>query len=608
MALDVSAGGLMREVNAWRTKTAGWRAQVQKTLDEYESPAASGEADVTQPENFKYRYTLHTTARNMAGRPWVRLETRNPIGEQRVEDLTASGNAWINSTHYDEVRQHMVADQCLADQSIAMVTQRARVGFEENDDPPKTPAVSLLSLEMYMCDVYATNKRTARIEGHAVIVDRDELMQNDPKEGWILENIAKLVTDGIAKTYRPQSNTDVARTDVVYWELWVPGHTLPEIDPNDKHYHGTVFCVAVDQEPMMIRKPRPYFGPREGPYAIGGTMVVPRKARYISNLTAAEGLIQKYNAQSRANDIAARNRKCIAAIDSLVEGLNPAIVGAVDGDLVPVPGLAANAAAVQKIETGGITAEARQRELELKLSVERELALSDALQGSVNGAGTATENLIAAKAGANVASLIDGGVENADIEVIRRVLWFLDNDYRSMVTKDGEVYLGGNTYEDKKKAIEHAVANKAIDPEQAEQALAQLNQIEGPMGTLDDLEVYVECVRADAAEEARLTVANNMLLQWAGPLSMGVGAFMPGLPKFFERAGRSLRVQELAKAMDVPASAQFFQDQQEAANAPEARSAPAPEAAPPREVKPAQAQKPKPNTSPIKMAAKAGAA
>lgn len=611
MGIDVTPGGLMREVNAYRSATQSWRTKMQNTVAEYETPAASGDVDTTAPENFKFRFTLHTTARNMSGRPYVRLETRNPIGEQRIADLSDSANAWIQSTHYDEVRQRVVADQCLLDQSIVMVAQRPRPGFEQNDDPPKTPSVSRVPPEMYMIDVYAQDKRGARIEGHAVIVDRDDLLrekQSDKEGGWKLDVIARLAPDGPVKDYRPGIIGDIQRKEIVYWELWVPGHTLNDVDPEDKHYHGTVFCVAIDQEPVFIREPRPYFGPREGPYAIGGTMVVPGKARYISILTAAESRIQQYNAQSRANDTAARNRKSLAIIDSMVEGLNPAIASAYDGQLVPVPGIAERPNSVQKVEVGGVTVEARTREMELRSSVERDLALSDALQGSTTGNATATENLIAARAGANVASLIDGGVENSDVETLRRVLWYLDNDYRSMVTKDGEVLLGGNTYADKKKALEHAVANGAIDPEQAEQGLAMLDKQEGPMGTLDDLEVYVDCVRADAAEEARLTVGNNMLLQWAPLLLEGVGQFMPGLQDFFDRAGRSLRVPEIGKALDVAGSAQVFQEMQEAeaAAAQEPRSAPA--AAPPRQVQSQSNTKPKSNTSPIKMAAKAGTA
>lgn len=614
MGLDVTPAGLMREVDAWRSQTEGLRRRWERTVREYETRAASGDADPMQPENFKFRFTMHTTARNMSGKPYVRLESKNPIGEQRIADLTESGNAWICGTHYDEVRQRAIADQCLLDQSVIMVTQRPRPGFEQNDDPPRTPSASRIPPEMYMCDVYAQDKRSARIEGHAVIVDKDDLLrdaESDAEGGWDLDAIKRLTTDGPVSKYRPGQDQNIKRNEVVYWELIVYGHRLPDVDPDDKRYNGTVFCVAVDQEPVFIRAPRPHFGPRMGPYAITGMMVVPGKARYLSVLTAAEGRIQQYNAQSRANDIAAKNRKCMAAIDAMLavapegqETPTHAILNGQDGDVLIIPGISQNPNAVQKIEVGGVTVEARTREMELKASIELELALSTAQQGQATGDATATENIIAARAGANAASLIDGAVENGDVEVVWRALWFLDNDYRSMVVRDGNVYLGGNTYEDKKKAIEHALMNAAIEPEQAKEALDSLEKAEGPMGTLEDLEVYVETVRADAAEEARITAANNFMLQWVPLLAQGAGQFSPGLQDFFNRVGRSLRVAEVGKVLDVPASVEAFQAAQEAANQPEARTASAPE--PPRMVQ-AQ-QKPKPQPSPVKQAAKVGAA
>lgn len=614
MGVDVTGPGLLREVNAWKAKNQPVHTRWERIVREYHTPAfRSDSVGTSSPENYRFTFTLHTTARFASGRSVVKLSSRNKATDSRVEELELAGDAWLQDSHFDETLQRAIADQCLQDMAVLMVTQRTRRGFEQHDDPPKTPGATIIPPDLFIYDVYAPDMRSCEIQGHVVIVSKDKLVreaQENPEEKWDLAAIAKLVVDSTTKDYRKDADVAVPRGEIVYYELWVSGYELPEIAALDederKKYHGTIFTISAP-DGAELKPPRGWFGPPDGPYCVRGVMVVPREARYLSMLTACEGQIEQCNAQARANDTAATNRKAFAVIDASTPEAKAAVLNVIDGQVLTIPGLSQSPNAIQVVEVGGITAQAHQREIDLRGRVERNLAMGDALNGQASGIATATENVIAAQASAGVATLVDAAVYNLAADVVRRALWFFDQDYRSGMVVDGAVHTGGSTYEEKKAGIEHALLNKMIEPEEAKQAIEALGDLEGPQGTIDDLDITVESVRADAKEEARLTAANNILLQWA-PLAPAVAQYAPGADAFFKRVAQGIQVPEAGEFFDFAQAAQVMAEQQAAMQQQDTppRTAPGPQSgAPPRALQ--SQQQAKPAESPVKIAAKVGA-
>jgi hypothetical protein len=573
--LKVTAQNLYDEVQAAQRYCEKHREWFGRQVQRYASPfygRFSGKEEYF-PENYYYSYVAHTVARLTAIEPKIRLSTARD--QARVQALEDAGNRWILDTNYQREREKLGTDFCFA-WSVAIVTQGARTGFEQAEDPVMTPKAVRLSPRRFGWDPLSLSIEEARYMYHVMIRDKDDILEDakDEKSGWIKENIESVPTDIDAKGLRNkyEYGETPSRNEVIYYEIWVPEYTLPEDDDfwsgmskeEKTRYHGTIFTVAWASEDgkgqaAYLRDPRPYFGPRWGPYIVGGQYTVPDESAPLSALTANEGQIQELNNQARANNNAAQRRKTLALVDGLKPAMINKLAAAPDGDIVAVSGIEKNK--VIEIEVGGASQDAQMREFELRGRVDRNLAMGDAVRGQVSGAGTATENAIAAQASSALTSFVDMKFMQFEMRLFRSVLWYFDQDERSVLPLGREygVFVGGQSPEQMSEGIRRAVKAGYMPRDQGDAMIQMLGQMtdtdeEGSGMSFDDLEIHIDAVRNDGSEVQKMIAASNAVMQML-PAVMSIPFW--DWKSWLKRWGEAFNMPDLDQYLNLDAAAEM---------------------------------------------------
>ena len=560
---------LFQQVQRSRIEWLQRYTYTQKQIRRYHTPAFLGETSsdkeqLPEPENIAYQFATHNVARLAAMRPRVTFSTRRDVAEERVEGLETFHRRWARDGQWRREREKIILDMCFGT-GIAYVAQRPAVGFEQYDDPIHVPSAVRLSPALYGEDIDATSSDDVRFKFHRTIVDRAPFLKNAETEpGWDLE-VCKALVEQSATRARGQVSDKAGRNAIVYETIWCPFERLEENDPGwmgmtekeRSRCHGVIYTMAMDQkgEGVELRMPMPYFGPRCGPYVSVGFMYVPDEVGFLGPLTANDGQINQLNAQARANDLSAARKKDVVLVNAHAPDGVATVIAAKDGDVIAVPGL--DAANFVTASVGGITADSRARELELRDRTDRGIGLSEAGRGAVTGAGTATENAIADQATQSIQGLWKAKVRDLDEGVALRGCWFADQDERTFLqTAPGEYIIGGNTPEMQLDGARRAYANQAIDTDTYDgiaevlgQRIAQDEETEG--GAFEDLEIEVEILGDDASEAARMAQVDALVAM--GPLVPQIALFTD-LSDYMQAKADMLGLPWLAKMFDLDAA------------------------------------------------------
>lgn len=575
--LDVTAQNLYDEVQAAQRYCEKHREWFGRQVQRYASPfygKFTGREEYF-PENYYYAYVAHTVARLTAIEPKIRLSTARD--QARVQALEDAGNRWILDTNYQREREKLATDFCFA-WSVAVVRQESRTGFEQAEDPVMTPKAVRISPRRFGWDPLALSIEEARFMYHVMIRDKSDLLEDakDGDSGWDEAAIKAVPVDIDAKGLRDKYLTGEtpSRNEIIFYEIWIPEYSLPEDDDfwngmskqEKSRYHGTIFTVAWGSEDgkgaaAFLRKPRPFFGPRWGPYVVGGQYTVPDESAPLSALTANEGQIQELNNQARANNNAAQRRKTLALVDGLKPSLINKLASSPDGDIVAAPGIEKNK--VVEIEVGGASQEAQMRELELRGRVDRNLAMGDAIRGQVSGAGTATENAIAAQASSALTSFVDMKFMEFEKRVFRSILWYFDQDERSVLPLGREygVFVGGQGPEEMAEGVRRAVKAGYMERQQGEAVMQMLSQLadtdeEGSGMSFDDLEIHIDAVRNDGSEIQKMIAASNAVMQM---LPAVMAAPFWDWKSWLKRWGEAFNMPDLDQYLNLDAAAEMAQ-------------------------------------------------
>jgi len=586
MSIDVTPRGLYREFDAARSHWNKVQAIRAKMIARYVTPAYSGSEGQQNSENFHYAFVLHMTARLTSGVMVPHFTSEKRDQDERVKGLEEYCKQWIQDTGFERENERCIVDMCFGD-AVALVKQKARRGYEQHDDPPMTPTGERFPIGLWGCDPYATKyPDNARYAYHICIdLKSDLLAMAEADDTWDMGIIRRL-SDRPA--FRSSSDFTSERKEVAYVCMWVPGYELPADDPawesvdRDK-CNGTIFTLTSQSEdgiPQFIRRPMPYFGPRIGPYVYEGFLLVPDQVRTLSPLQANNGQIEELNAQVRANNKLGRNAKTVTVLDSAEPAHEMRLQNAEHGDFLAIAGVREDQ--VHSIEIGNISNEARAREMELRAQTARGLNLPDLAYGEVTGAGTATENNLAAQQLAATTEFFDRGGQRIARGVLIRVAWFADQDERTVSQRDGNLIVGGQTRDAGYRAVDRAQRVGMVGPEDATQMRSDVEQspdVEHRM--FEDLEITIERVKRDPVSLAKFQQATEFIIAVA-PIVPAMASYAPGLQAFFDRAGDEFGISEVSGVFDMDAAVEFQKQQEHVQEQAAPRSMPAPTPATPR--------------------------
>jgi hypothetical protein len=383
--------------------------------------------DQYSPENTYFEYMSAMVPRLVAHNPRVRVSSRR-VGPQ--EDVAEAIRHGLNRIIRDQrlnVQLRGLAVDMLFNWGVALVKETPREGvILAEDDPigtanPTWPVVERVPQNKFFMDPEAYDWESTRFRGHEWRMDRDDLLQrakDHPDEKWDVEEIEALSTDikehdnyDHGNTSSNRRGTKVARKEIRAYDIWIPEIELSDSPGKDQGFYGTIFCIAIAQanrtgevyseaddemaeetKAGFIREPRPFFGPRTGPYTLFGCYRVPDSPFPLSPLVAVEGQILDLNDHvAAANRSMSRHKRLIAVADNSTA---QKVKNQLHDYVITVP-FDQGKAQVTEVEMAGHTEKQLEHIQITKDRVDRVLGMDEVMRGSAQGGVTATATTLA---------------------------------------------------------------------------------------------------------------------------------------------------------------------------------------------------------------------
>jgi len=264
------------------------------------------------------------------------------------------------------------------------------------------PKLERIPLYRIFIDPLCDDWRKARYIGHVWNADIDDLKafaEENEDEGWEKAAIKTLVAsagmDDLGDR-NEEDNTD--REEVVCADFWFPEHQPDKELGPEEGFNGAIVTIAIssgNKKSIIIRKPRPYFGPPRGPYEIYGTYSEYKTPYPVSPLTLSTGQEELLRSMVGEANKGARSYRKVVLIPGGTKAKHAAELAAIGKDLIiEVPGMAQDAKPVE-IELGGVTDQQLRNVAYAERQADLITGMDQAQQGEVTGVGTATEHAIA---------------------------------------------------------------------------------------------------------------------------------------------------------------------------------------------------------------------
>jgi len=324
-----------------------------------------------------------------------------------------------------------------------MVVNEPRKGYRTLDEnEPYLPRLYRISPDRFFMDPAATNAEDARYMGHCWAIDRDDLLaQAEREDGWDSEVINRVADNSGIDEIRDQyaSRRDVPdRKEMVVYEVFVPevvDEAIEEIDEATglQIFSGTIYTMLKGQsadgkksDSGFVRSPRPYYGPRTGPYTVFGVYTVPDDPYPLSPIVAIVPQIDDVNNHLRSMRYSASAYKRLIAVDSRNAKMAQDIRDRDDLYVVLADGI--DPTQVVPIEIGGITPQQVQYSSLAQDRLDRVSGIHDAMRGNITGQATATEISVAESSSGMRMAHIKRQFQECVNEVMKNVGWYMFHD------------------------------------------------------------------------------------------------------------------------------------------------------------------------------------
>ena len=325
---------------------------------------------------------------------------------------------------------------------VAITNSEPIRGLAEQEDPPFRPTTKRLSLDDYIWDVLAIQHAECRFQGHRVIRDKEDVLDEAnefPDRGWNKEVVAQLAEDKARSEKRDRMHTQLMRGEVEFWEIWVPEARLSSaidaqgekfVPAEEEGFYGTIYTVAEEAEDF-VRAPRPYWGPRAGPYTFSGYLYIPDEVAPLSPLAATAATAEVFHSIVAAAVEAMQKYKRGFAVNSAASDLEEKIANFQDLGIFTVDGIERLEDNFKAVEAGGLTQQHLTMIETMRMVLERMSGITDAKLGMTSGS-TATEASIAnMSSGQRMGYMTEKFVQSVVKPIAFKEAWFCVNDPRS---------------------------------------------------------------------------------------------------------------------------------------------------------------------------------
>ena len=439
--LDTSASNLYSEIQAAERYRDSHLEHYRDIIGEYVGPAGpNGDRGEAAPDNHVYEYLSLTVPRIVHDNPRVETRTRRPMSQGDSAAALEHGiNRWIRDTDVRSTLIRVAYDMLISFGATITTQEPARTYDPGAGLKSYWPQCYRIPSRRLIVDPLALSFDQARYVGHMWIRDKEDLLEeakNDPT--WNADVLERLAADvGTEDYYDQHRGRDVpSRNEVVCYDIWVPEMELDDSPGVEFGFHGTIYTITVGQtngqsdpdKVDYIRKPRPYYGPKSGPYSFFGAYYVPDSSYPLSPIMASLGQADELNAHVRSAARSAAQYKRLILVDSKSKKLMQDVKSQPDNFVVPVEGLDRDR--VIPIELGGITNQQVSYIQMARERLDRSSGIHDVMRGNISGSATATEVATADASSSVRIDYIKRQFVRAAEQMMYKVGWYLWNDDR----------------------------------------------------------------------------------------------------------------------------------------------------------------------------------
>ena len=434
---------LYEEIKAAERLRDKYTSSMGEQVEKYTGPyyKEGGENSDYAAENHYYEFISLVVPRLVFDNPRVRVETRRPGTQTVVAQAMKHGlNRWIRDANMRKVLTSLAVDMCF-NFGVALITEEKNKGLRPAADTqtpatPMWPVCARIPQHRFFVDPVAETLDDARFIGHKWVRDKEDLLEMakaKEDEGWNADAIENMSVTTDNRELGRDNEELPDRQEVVCYEVYVPEIELDD-SLGEKHgFNGTIYTIAVavddeDEKAAFVRDPRPYYGPRWGPYVMFGIYNVPNQIYPLSPLVAIEGQVEELNRHSEAASNSAEMYKKLILVDNTDPKFVQRVKDSQDNYVIPVSGLERQR--VVQAEVGGMTQQQLSYLQVARDRLDRNSGITDAQRGNIEGRGTATEVTVAAEASTIRMAFMKREFSDAVQRVLSTVAWFLYHDDR----------------------------------------------------------------------------------------------------------------------------------------------------------------------------------
>ena len=434
---------LYEEIKAAERLRDKYTSSMGEQVEKYSGPYYNegGENSDYAAENHYYEFISLVVPRLVFDNPRVRVETRRPGTQTVVAQAMKHGlNRWIRDANMRKVLTSLAVDMCF-NFGVALITEEKNKGLRPAADTqtpatPMWPVCARIPQHRFFVDPVAETLDDARFIGHKWVRDKEDLLEMakaKEDEGWNADAIENMSVTTDNRELGRDNEELPDRQEVVCYEVYVPEIELDD-SLGEKHgFNGTIYTIAVavddeDEKAAFVRDPRPYYGPRWGPYVMFGIYNVPNQIYPLSPLVAIEGQVEELNRHSEAASNSAEMYKKLILVDNTDPKFVQRVKDSQDNYVIPVSGLERQR--VVQAEVGGMTQQQLSYLQVARDRLDRNSGITDAQRGNIEGRGTATEVTVAAEASTIRMAFMKREFSDAVQRVLSTVAWFLYHDDR----------------------------------------------------------------------------------------------------------------------------------------------------------------------------------
>jgi len=529
--LDVSAKNLYEEVCSAERFRDAHLSRVPSMVENYVGDSYRTDLNGQWSENNYYEFIRLTTGKIIFDNPKTRVKTRRPATQRLVAQAMQYGlNRWVRDVKLRRLLKRVYAAQCFCYSVVQTVIEPQPWMDPRKASMPHWPQCYVIESDRFGFDPLCTWFGAARYSFHKFVRDKEDLLDEaemHPEMGWNTDAINAIGADSGIENLKRGGSSDrqsLTRKEIVLYDVWVP-----EMETGDPQmgFHGTIYTIAASPSSDRnggdygyIREPRPYYGPRWGPYTLFGVYPVPGDPYPLAPFVATRPQSQDMNDVARSTNKAINEYKRLV----LCSAENPDLAMKLkkpDNLVLTVKGF--NKDQVEVIEIGGVT-EQHLKQLEIMLARgDRNIGISQTQQGKVTGA-TATEIAEVGAAASDSLSYIKQEFTDAVVQVLDSAGWALYHDDRI------EFPLG----EDAAAALVDPMTGQSM----VEPWFAGGSHLDDSGAKYDDLELEIEPYSMERMNEALMRAQYAEMME----LAIASAAVIPTAPffdwkKLFDKGG-----------------------------------------------------------------------